>query len=82
MSSGETAQSMLRERFGSETVLIHKDDGDVELPDSLRLAASLRTCGDPDCYFPQHLTPQALRVYWLVQSSLAEWLNDGCPNVS
>jgi hypothetical protein len=26
----------------------------TDLPESLRKAASLRTCGDPDCYQPEH----------------------------
>lgn len=82
MSSGKFPDaSVLRERYGSETVLIHKDDGEIVLPDAYRLAASLRTCGDPDCYFPQHLTDQASQIFTLIQSSLAEWLADGCPGV-
>jgi hypothetical protein len=75
------SSSLLRARYGSETVVIHKDSGEVDLPDAYRLAASLRTCGDPDCYYPQHLTAQAAQVFTLVQASVAEWLADGCPDI-
>lgn len=82
MSSGNFPYaSLLNERYGARTVVIHKDDGEVELPDAYRMAASLRTCGDPDCYYPQHLTDQARQIYTLVQASLAEWLADGCPDI-
>ena len=30
-------------------------DGGFDLPESLRHAADMRTCGDPECYEPAHL---------------------------
>lgn len=73
--------SLLQERYGSHTVLIPKNDDPVELPESMRLAASLRTCGDPDCFYPQHLTMQARQMLALMYVSFAEWLQDGCPGI-
>ena len=74
--------SLLQEMYGSHTVRIPKHAGEnAELPESLRMAASLRTCGDPCCFYPQHLTPQAREMLALMYASFADWLRDGCPDI-
>lgn len=69
--------------FGSGYVPDHAGDAqqimdrEPELPESLRLAASLRTCGDPECNDPAHMNEQGAMLAGQLLYDLADWIQAG-----